>query len=168
MFNHEANPLVSAESQTVASRWRTLTKRYTPHQKPPSSEGIINSLARILLVTQSFSDSTEAAESVEQSAGAEINAIIEATVQLDDVIKTKVASSDMYVYVVLRGSDFSEEAMEDEFGGDGSKGTEGPATVAGTMEVGLLQRSGNVEKVLRRPKVILEPDLVEPEDGNNE
>ena len=31
------------------------------------------------------------------------------------------------------------------------------------MKIGLLQRSGNTEKVLRKPRVILEQDLVEPE-----
>jgi len=40
---------------------------------------------------------------------------------------------------------------------------EGRRIVAGTMEIGLFQKMGNVEKVLRKPKVILERDLVEPE-----
>ena len=105
---------------------------------------------------------------MQESAGAEINAIIEATAHLDDTIKTKMASSDMSVYVVLPGATFSAETMEDEFGEDGSKGGGDPMIVAATMEVGLLQRSGNEEKVLRKPKVILELDLVEPEEGNNE
>lgn len=120
------------------------------------------------MVTQSFADLSDALESVEESAGAEIKAIIEATVQLDETIKTKVASSDMYVYVLLPGTPFSEETMEDEFGDEGSRAGGGPAVVAGTMEIGLFQRSGNVEKVLRKPKVILELDLVEPEEGNTE
>lgn len=167
MFDHEANPQ-PPESQTVASRWRTLTKRHSPSQELPPNEGLIDGLARILMVTQSFSDSTEAVGSVQESAGAEINAIIEATVQLDDTIKTKMASSDMSVYVVLPRTTFSAETMEDEFGEDESKGGGEPMTVAATTEVGLLQRSGGVEKVLRKPKVILELDLIEPEEGNKE
>lgn len=155
---------MSTESQTVASRWRTLTKRYTPQELPQKGE-IIAGLARILLVTESFSDLQEAVESVQESAGAEINAIIEATLQLDDTIKTKMASSDMSVYVVLPGTPFSEGSMEDDFGEDASKGGR---PVAGTMEVGLFQKSGDMEKVLRKPRVIVELDLVEPEDRKNE
>ena len=155
---------MSTESQTVASRWRTLTKSHTPYQEAPRIEDIIEGLARILMVTESFADFTEAAESIAATAGLEIKAIIEATLELDSTIKTKVASSDMSVYVVLPGTIFSEQTMDDEFGEDGSKGGGVPTKVAGTMEVGLLQRLGDVEKVLRKPKVILEPDLVEPEE----
>lgn len=154
------------ESQPVASRWRTLTKRYTPYQEPPQSDDAIAGLARILVITESFLDFEEAMEAVANSTGTEIKAIIEATVQLDDTIKTKISSSDMSVYVVLPGTDFSTETMDDEFGGDGPKEGEEPVKVAGTMEIGLLQRSGNKVKVLRNPKVILERDLVEPEGGN--
>jgi hypothetical protein len=41
--------------------------------------------------------------------------------------------------------------MVDEFG----KGKEGKA-VAGKVEIGLLRKSGKVEKLLRKPKVILD------------
>lgn len=157
---------MSTESRAVTSRWRTLTKRHAPDEFPQSEE-IIVGLARILMVTQSFSDLPEAEESVRASAGTEINAIIEATVQLDDTIKTKMASSDVLVYVVMPGVPFSAETMEDEFGGDGSK-DEDPVKVAGTMELGLLQKlDKDEEKVLRKPKVILEVDLVEAEGGND-
>ena len=101
-------------------------------------------------------------ESVGSSAGTEVKAIIEATLQLDNTIKTKIASSDMSVYIVRPGAIFDEEMMANEFGEDGATGGE-HRIVAGTTEIGLLQRSGNVEKVLRKPKVILEQDLVEPE-----
>jgi hypothetical protein len=96
--------------------------------------------------------------------GTEVKAIIEATLLLDDTIKTKVTSSDMSVYIVHPGGAFMEETMADEFEGDGARqeGREG-MIVAGTMEIGLLQRMGNAEKVLRKPKVILERDLPEPE-----
>ena len=120
-------------------------------------------LARILVATRSFSEFSEAKESVEDSAGTEIKAIIEATLQLDDTIKTKIASSDMSVYIVLPGATFNQETMTNEFG-EGGEGGEGQI-VAGTMEIGLLQRSENAEKVLWKPKVILERDLVEPEGG---
>ena len=116
------------------------------------------------MITGSFSDFPDAVESVRTSARAEVNAIIEATLHLDDVIKTKISSSDMFVYVVTPGTTFTEETMLDEFWKVGTieKGGE-RKTVAGTMEIGLLQRVGNVEKVLRKPKVILERDLPEPE-----
>ena len=97
-------------------------------------------------------------DSVKTDAGTEIKAVVGAAVELDDVIKTKIASNDMLVYVVPPGTMFVKGMMTDEFGGGG----EG-LVVAGTTEIGLLRRSGNAEKVLRRPKVILERDLVNPE-----
>jgi len=121
------------------------------------------------MVTRSFSDSSEAKESAVNSAETEIKAIIEATLLLDDTIKTKIASSDMSVYIVPRGATFAEDTMEDEFKEDGSKEEGGEhRTVAGTMEIGLVQKMGGVEKVLRKPKVILERDLVEPESEGKE
>lgn len=167
MFLKAGLTIRATESQPVASRWRTLTKRYTPYQEPPQSEDVITGLARILIVTESFSDLSEAMEAVADSTGTEIKAIIEATVQLDDTIKTKISSSDISVYVVLPGTNFSTGTMDDEFEGDGPKEGEEPVKVAGTMEIGLFQRSGNKEKVLRNPKVILERDLVEPQGGNS-
>jgi hypothetical protein len=95
---------------------------------------------------------------VASSAGSEIEAVIRATVRLDDTIKTKIASCDMSVYVVLPGTTFTGETMTDEFGQGGEH-----QVVAGTMEIGLLQRSGSTEKLLRKPKVVLERDLVELE-----
>lgn len=121
------------------------------------------------MVTRSFSDFSEAVEFVGNSAEAEIKAIIEATLQLDDVIKTKIASSDMSVYFVAPGAIFAQGTMANEFGEDGTMGEGGGGRiVAGTMEIGLLQRSGNVFKVLRKPKVILQEDLVEPEGEGEE
>ena len=99
-------------------------------------------------------------ESVTNSAGTEVAAIIEATLLFEDTIKTKIASSDMSVYVVSPGETFVETTMVDEFGKGGTR--EEGGVVAGTMEIGLLQRTGSAEKVLRKPKVILERDLVEP------
>ena len=93
----------STEGQTIASRWRTLTKRYIPHQEPLQGEDIMEELAQILTVTRMSSDFSEAMESVGSSADVtEVKAIIEATLQLDDIIKTKIASSDMTVYVAPR------------------------------------------------------------------
>lgn len=152
-----------SESQTIASRWRTLTKRYIPHHDPPQCEEVMNDLAVILMVTRSFSEFSDAMESIETNAGTEIKAIIEATIQLDTTIKTKIASCDMSVYVISPGAVFSQETMTNEFGEDGTKEGGVGRVVAGTMEIGLLQRLGNVEKILRKPKVILEQDLVEPE-----
>lgn len=77
---------------------------------------------------------------------------------MDDTIKTKIASCDMFVYVAPPGTVFTKETMSDEFKQGGEH-----QVVAGTMEIGLFQRSGSVDKVLRKPKVILERDLVEPE-----
>jgi hypothetical protein len=115
------------------------------------------------MVTRSFSDFSEAMESVTNSAGTEVAAIIEATLLFEDTIKTKIASSDMSVYVVSPGETFVETTMVDEFGKGGTREEGGErGVVAGTMEIGLLQRTGNAEKVLRKPKVILERDLVEP------
>ena len=126
---------------------------------------MIGDLARILVITRTFSDFSEAMESVGNSVGTELKAIIEATLRFDDTIKTKIASSDIYVYVVPRGTTFIGETMVDEFGKDGG-GKEGGecGIVAGTMEIGLVQRMGGVEKVLRKPKVILERDLPELEN----
>ena len=121
-------------------------------------------LARILMVTRAFFDHSEAMESVESSADTEIKAVIEAALQLDDTIKTKIASSDMSVYVVPPGATFDEERMTDELEADKTgQEREKSRVVAGTMEIGLICRSGNVEKVVRKPTVILERDLVEPE-----
>ena len=121
-------------------------------------------LAQILTVTRMFSDFSEAMESVGSSADVtEVKAIIEATLQLDDIIKTKIASSDMTVYVVPPGATSDEERMGNEFGEDETRVEGERRVVAGTMEIGLLRRLGNVEKVLRKPKVILEKDLVEPQ-----
>lgn len=107
-------------------------------------------------------------DAVGTSAGTEIKAIIEATVQLNDTIKTKIASSDMSVYTVSPRTVFTEGTMVDEFAEDGSNGGGEAGAVAGTMEIGLFQKIGDVEKVLRKPKVILERDLVNAEGGNNE
>ena len=116
------------------------------------------------MITGSFSDFSDAVESVGTSARAEVNAIIEATLHLDDIIKTKISSSDMFVYVVAPGTTFAEDIMVDEFCKAGTIEEGGERKiVAGTMEIGLLQRTGTVEKVLRKPKVILERDLPEPE-----
>ena len=124
--------------------------------------------AQILTVARMFSNFSEAMESVASSADTEVKAIIEATLQLDDIIKTKIASSDMTVYVVPPGATFDEERMGNEFG-EASTRAEGERwIVVGTMEVGLIRRSGSVEKVLRKPKVILEKDLVEPKDESEE
>ena len=141
-----------------------MTKRYIPRQEPPRDAEIIGDLARILMITRSFSDSSEAVEAVRSGAGAEIKAIIEATLQLDDIIKTKVASSDMSVYIVSPGAVFIETNMTNEFEKYGAREGGEPKIVAGTMEIGLLQRMGEAEKVLRKPRVILERDLTEPED----
>jgi hypothetical protein len=122
-------------------------------------------LAQILVIIRSFSDFSEAMESVGSSAGTDVKTFIEETLQLDNTIKTKIASSDMSVYIVRPGAIFDQETMENEFEEDGTKGGE-RWTVAGTTEIGLLQRSGNTEKVLRKPKVILEHDLVESEEGS--
>ena len=119
-------------------------------------------LARILVIIRSYSDFSEAMKFVEESAGTEVKAIIEATLQLDNTIKTDIASSDVSVYIVRPGTAFDEERMANEFEKEGTKGGEG-WVVAGTTEIGLLQRSSNGEKVLWKPRVILEHDLVEPE-----
>jgi len=124
--------------------------------------------AQILTVARMFSNFSEAMESVASSADTEVKAIIEATLQLDDIIKTKIASSDMTVYVVPPGATFDEERMGNEFGEAGTRAEGERWIVAGTMEVGLIRRSGSVEKVLRKPKVILEKDLVEPKDESEE
>jgi len=121
---------------------------------------MINDLAQILVITRSFAEFSEAMESVGNSAETELKAIIEATLRFDDIIKTKIASSDMCVYVVPPGETFIGETMADEFGKD--EGEE-RGIVAGTMEIGLVQRMGNAEKVLRKPKVILARDLPEPD-----
>jgi hypothetical protein len=113
------------------------------------------------MVTRTFSDFSEAMKSVESSAGTEVREIIEATLQFDDTIKTKIASSDMTVYLIPPGAIFDEERMANEFGEDGTREEGECRLVAGTMEIGLLRKSGNVEKVLRKPRVILEKDLVE-------
>ena len=72
----------------------------------------------------------------------------------------------MAVYIVPPGATFIEETMVDEFEKDGG-GEEGEerGTVAGTMEIGLVRRMGDVEIVLRKPKVILGRGLLEPESG---
>jgi len=142
-----------------------LTKRYTPHREsPPKGEEIINNLALILMITRTCSDFSEAAEFVETSAGTEVNAIVEATLRFDNAIKTKVISSDMSVYVVPPGTAFTGETMVDGSKKEGGEEEEGEhGIVAGTTEIGLLQRMGNVETVLLKPKVILERDLPEPD-----
>lgn len=138
-----------------------MTRRYVSRQEPPRDEEIIKDLARILMITRSFSSFSEAVESVGNNARTEVNSIIKATLNLEDIIKTKISSSDIFVYVVPPGAAFSEGVMENEFGKDGTR--EEGCIVAGTMEIGLFQRVGNVEKALKKPKVILERDLPEPE-----
>lgn len=73
-------------------------------------------------------------ESVGNGASSELEATVDATVELDDVIKTKIASSDVSVYIVPPGAIFAEGEMVDEFG----KGGEGHV-VAGAVEIGLLR-----------------------------
>ena len=80
---------MSTESQTIASRWRALTKRYTSRQELPRIEGNIDGLARIPFITRSFSDFSGAMESVGNGASSELEATVEATVELDDVIKLR-------------------------------------------------------------------------------
>jgi len=100
-------------------------------------------------------------EATVNSAGSEIKAIIGATLQLDDTIKTKIAASDMSVYIAPPGEIFAEETMADRFAEKwiGEEGKE-RRIVAGTMGIGLVQKTRGVEKVLRKPKVILERCLV--------
>ena len=120
-------------------------------------------LARVLTATRSFSSFSEAMEFVRDSASSDVKAIVEATLQFDDTIKTKIASCDMSVYIVPPGTVFDDARMVDEFRQGKAKEGEGRRVVVGTTEIGLLQKLGNVEKVLRKPKVILEEDLVAPE-----
>ena len=120
-------------------------------------------LARILTATRSFSNFSEAMEFVRESSGSDVKAIVEATLQFDDTIKTKIASCDMSVYIVPPGTVFDDARMVDEFRQDKAKEGEERRIVVGTTEIGLLQKLGKVEKVLRRPKVILEENLVAPE-----
>ena len=107
--------------------------------------------ARILLITRSFADFSEAKNFVALSAGAEVEVAMGAILQLDDTMKTRIASGDMSVHAVPPGTVFVKETMMDEFGQGGEH-----QAVAGTAEIGLLQRLGNVQKV------ILERDLAEP------
>ena len=102
-------------------------------------------------------------ESVGNGASSELEATVDATVELDDVIKTKIASSDVSVYIVPPGAIFAEGAMVGEFGKGGES-----HVVAGAVEIGLLRKSGNVEKVLRKPEVVPERDLFEHELDKNE
>jgi hypothetical protein len=81
-------------------------------------------LAQILVIIRSFSDFSEAMESVGSSAGTDVKTFIEETLQLDNTIKTKIASSDMSVYIVRPGAIFDQETMENEFEEDGTKGEE--------------------------------------------
>ena len=74
----------------------------------------------------------------------------------------------MAIYVVPAGATFDEERVGNEFGEDGAREEGERRIVAGTMEIGLLRRSGNVEKVFRKPRVILEKDLVEPKGESGE
>ena len=76
---------------------------------------------------------------MENSTGTEIKVIIEATLQLDDTIKTKIALSDISAYIVLPGATFTQETMANEFGEE-EEGGEGQIVVE-TMEIGLLQQS---------------------------
>ena len=62
----------STEGQTIASRWRTLIKRYVHRQEPLQGEDIMEDLAQILTVTRVFSDFSEAMESVGSSADIEV------------------------------------------------------------------------------------------------
>ena len=52
-----------------------------------------------------------------------------------------------------------------EFGEDGEGERQ---IVKGTMEIGLLRRSGNVERVVRKPEVAVEQDLIAPEGESGE
>ena len=112
------------------------------------------------MLTRSFSSLAEATEAVRVGAGTEVQAIIEATVRFDKDIKTKIVSSDMSIYVVPPGATFTEDTMTDDLGEDETREEGGlDWIVAGTMEVGLRQRTALVEEVLRKPKVILEHSL---------
>ena len=79
----------------------------------------MDGLAQILLITWSFANFSAAKDFVRANGGAEIEAIIGVTVQLDDIIKTKIASSDMATYVVPSGTTFRKGTMTDEFGQGG-------------------------------------------------
>lgn len=120
-------------------------------------------LARILTTTRAFPNFSEAMEFVRDSAGGDIKVIVETTLQFDNTIKTMIASCDMSVYTVPPGTVFDDTKMVDEFGKDGTKRGGERRIVVGTTEIGLLQKLGNVEKILKKPKVILEEDLVAPE-----
>ena len=82
--------------------------------------------------------------------------IVEATLRSDATIKTEITSGDMSV--APPGAIFIEKTVVDEFGENGRRGEgEEHLVVAGTMEIGLLQRSGCASKIES-----LERDLVEP------
>lgn len=120
-------------------------------------------LARVLTTTRSFSNFSEAMEFVRDNAGSDVKTIVEKTLQFDDTIKTMIASCDMSVYIVPPGTVFDDGRMVDEFKQGRMKEGEERRVVVGTTEIGLLQRLGNMEKVLHKPKVILEESLVVPE-----
>jgi hypothetical protein len=120
-------------------------------------------LARILTATRSFSNFSEGMGFVRDSASGDVKAIVETTLRFDDTIKTMIASCDMSIYIVPPGTVFDDARMVDEFRQGRAKEGEERRVVVGTTEIGLLQKSGNVEKVLQKPKVILEENLVAPE-----
>ena len=86
-------------------------------------------------------------ESLGSNTGTEVKTVVEVILRLDDTIKTKVASTDMSVYVVPHGTREEGERR----------------IVVGTVRIELFRRSGNVKKVLRKPEVVPEQDLVESE-----
>jgi len=83
------------------------------------------------LITGSFSDYSEAMESAGNSTWSEVKAIIEAAIQLDATIKTKIASSDIPVYAAPSGAIFIGETLADELGEDGTSEEGGERRING-------------------------------------
>ena len=105
-------------------------------------------------------------ESGGNSADTEVRAIPEATLRLYDTIKTKVAPS--VIYIAPPGAIFTDENMTNEVEKDGMRKEGEHRIVVGMVGIGLLRRSGNVEKGLRKPKVVVEQNLMEPESESEE
>lgn len=163
------------ESQAVAGRWRALTLRHL-HQMTPlgtdwalKMQGLIcNDLVDVMLSAKCKLNRSQISSELDKYAE-KINIIINAALHLKRVLGEHVISSDLDV-VNFKGGEIFDPSLMDASGGQGfSLSMQEKVAVLCTTELGLRREVKGFEngreimdvKILLKPKVVLETDIVQ-------
>jgi hypothetical protein len=166
--------LGNVEDQTVAGRWRALTKTYLQGAASESrnkiTQYIIQRLSDIILCTGAISEFPNAFNYIEKEDGSRIAAVVDLALQLNEHIGSGITSSDLSIFSGEARESFDSDMMEDYYRqGQGNKNDQ--SRILGGAELGLMKTtiktsatggSQYTKKVLLKAKVVLESTLQAP------